>query len=219
MVLAAGLRIVLFSPGLQDTGPMVWGEKIAVRSEAKALEREFPGAHVLALDREDLAKIAAMRIDLLISYYTGPRPPWRVDDVAELVEGITILKVVNHGDLLEEFARIPVDGYITNSARAAALLGESRPAQYVPLAVDDEYGPVAPDDRYRADVVFLGSGGQGNKRPETTRHYLDPAKRFDFALWGSWWERDYWAPVYPSDPEANDWHRFWRGPLPIGHIA
>ena len=65
----------------------------------------------------------------------------------------------------------------------------------MPLAVEDDYGPVAPDDRYRADVVYLGSGGRGNKQPATTRHYLEPAKRFDFALWGAWWDHDYWAAV------------------------
>jgi hypothetical protein len=212
-------RIVLLSPGLTGTGPMIWGEKISVRSEAKALLGEFPGAEILTLERDDLPRVASMQVDLLISYYTGPEVPWRVDDIASHVDGVTILKVVNHGDLLDEFARIPVDGYITNSERAAAVLGRSRPAVYVPLAVEDDYGPVEPDDRYRADVVFLGSGGRGNKRPATTRHYLDPAKRFDFALWGSWWERDYWAPQYPHDPEANDWERFWRGPLPIDDIA
>jgi glycosyltransferase involved in cell wall biosynthesis len=198
---------------------MVWGEKIVVHSQAKVLRREFPGAEVLALGRDDLATIENRRIDLLLSYYTGPEPPWRVDDIADYVEGVTLLVVVNHADLLDEFARIPVDGFITNSARGAELLGRQRPSAYIPLAIDDDYAPAEPIDRYRADVVYLGSGGRGNKRAETTRHYLDPAKRFDFALWGSWWERDYWAPVYAENPEANDWHRFWRGPLPFDDIA
>jgi len=198
---------------------MIWGEKIVVHSQAKVLRREFPGAEVLALGRDDLATIDHHRVDLLLSYYTGPRPPWRVDDIADFVDGVTLLVVVNHGDLLEEFARIPVDGYITNSARAADVLGQHRPAAYIPFAVDDDYGPVQAVERYRTDVVFLGSGGRGNKHPATTRHYLDPAKRFDFALWGSWWERDYWAPVYADDPEANDWHHFWRGPLPFDDIG
>ena len=212
-------RIVLFSPGLTDTGDMIWGEKIAVRSEARALEREFPGAEVLAFGREELGRLAAMRVDLLISYYTGPREPWRVDDVARFVDGVTLLKIVNHGELLDDFARIPVDGYLTNSVRAAELLEPRRPTAYAPLAVDDDYGPVAPRDAYRADVVFLGSGGRGNKQPATTRRYLEPAKRFDFALWGSWWDRDYWERSYRDAPAENEWHRFWRGPLPLDDIA
>jgi len=216
---ASDFRIVLFSPGLQDTGEMIWGEKIAVQSEAKYLRRVFPGAEVLALDRDRIAEIAAMQVDLLISYYTGPRPPWRVDDIAQYVEGITILKVVNHGDLLDELALVPVDGFMTNGRRAAEILGRNRPTAYVPLAVEDDYGPVEPDERYQADVVFLGSGGRGNKQPATTRHYLDPAKQFDFGLWGSWWGQDYWAPAYEDDPAANEWHRFWRGPLPMNDIA
>ncbi len=160
-----------------------------------------------------------MKVDLLLSYYTGPYPPWRMDNIADFVDGITILAVVNHGDLIEEFARVQVDGFVTNSVRAAAVLGRSRPAAYIPLVVEDDFGRVDPIDRYRADVTFLGSGGRGNKRPETTRHYLDPAKRFDFALWGSYWHAEYWADVYADNPAANDWHRYCRGPLPIGDIA
>jgi hypothetical protein len=213
-----GPTIVLMSPGLDDTG-IVWGERIAVRSEKKALERALPGSRVLTMSRADLPRLRELRVDLLVSYYTGPEPPWRVDDVADHVDGVTLLKVVNHGDLLEEFGRIPVDGFITNSRAACEVLGRHRPAAYVPLAVDDDFGPVAPVDRYRADVVYLGSGGRGNKRPETTRHYLDPAKAFDFQLWGGCWDRDYWAPVYRDAPDANDWHRYARGPLPLDDIA
>jgi hypothetical protein len=211
-------NIVLFSPGLKDD-TMIWGEKIAVVSEDKYLRREFPGAQIHAFDIDDLDRIAAMRVDLLISYYTGPRPPWRCDDIAERVEGVTILKIVNHGDLIDEFASVPVDGYMTNSVRAAEVLRHSRPTAYIPLAVDDEMGPVAPVTRYRSDVVYLGSGGRGNKRAETTRRFLDPAKRFDFAIWGSYWDREYWADVYHSDPQANDFHRFCRGQLSLGEIA
>jgi spore maturation protein CgeB len=90
---------------------------------------------------------------------------------------------------------------------------------YVPLAVEDDFDRVAPDPRYRADVVFLGSGGRGNKAPATTRLYLDAAKAFDFALWGGCWDADYWAPVYRDDPGANTWHRHWRGLLPLDDIA
>jgi hypothetical protein len=210
--------IVLFSPGLNDD-TTIWGEKIAVRSESRALRKEFPGAEVRTFDSSNLNEIAALEVDLLISYYTGPRPPWRVDEIAQFVSGITVLKVVNHGDLIDEFARIEVDGFITNSPRAAEVLGRARPAACVPLAVDDDFGPVEPVERYRSDVVFLGSGGRGNKKPTTTRHYLDPAKRYDFAIWGAYWHREYWADVYRQNPEANDWHRFCRGPLPIDDIA
>ncbi len=211
-------NIVLFSPGLRDN-TAIWGEKIAVISERKYLQLEFPRAQIHAFDIDDLDRIAAMRVDLLISYYTGHRPPWRCDDIAKHVEGVTILKVGNHGDLIDEFARVPVDGYMTNSVRAAEVLGHSRPTAYIPLAVDDEMGPVAPVAHYRSDVVYLGSGGRGNKRAETTRHFLDPAKRFDFAIWGAYWDREYWADVYRSDPQANDFHRFYRGRLPLGDIA
>ncbi len=209
-------RIVILSPGLREKA--VWGEAVSAHNAARYLPKVFPGARVFTFDRDDLEKIAAMKVDLLISYYTGPEPPWRVDDIASLVDGITLLRVYNHGDLLDQFAKIPVNGYITNSRPAARILAQARPASYIPLAVDDGAGRVEPDVRYRADVVFLGSGGRGNKRPETTRRYLDPAKKFDFALWGSYWDRDYWARVYADNPESNDWHRFWRGPLPLGEI-
>lgn len=209
--------IVLFSPGLNEE--VIWGEKIAVMSEAKYLAKEFPAATIHQYGLEDLDKIAAMKVDLLISYFTGPQPPWRVDNIADLVEGVTILKVVNHADLLGEFAQVPVDGFMTNSAAAAKVLGQRRPAAYIPLAVEDDYGPVAPQDRYRAEVVFLGSGGRGNKRPATTQHYLQAAKKFDFALWGGDWDREYWAGEYIANPEANDWYSFWRGPLPLDDIA
>jgi hypothetical protein len=210
--------IVLFSPGLRDED-IVWGERVIARSEQKALEREFPGARVFALDRDDLATLARMKVDLLISSYTGPEPPWRVDDIARHVDGVTILKVVNHADRLDEFSRIPVDGFITNSRAAVTPLGRHRPAVYVPLAVDDDVGRVARDPRYRADVVYLGSGGRGNKRPETTRRYLDGAKAFDFHLWGGCWDAAYWTPAYRDDPLANTWHRYWRGLLPLDDIA
>ncbi len=213
-----GPTIVLFTPGLGDE-QIIWGERIAARSEQKYLERELPGARVVALGLEDLGTITTMRVDLLISYYTGPEPPWRVDDIGDHVDGVTMLKVVNHADLLEEFCRIPVDGFITNSRQAATTLGRHRPAVYVPLAVEDDFGPVPPDPRYRADVVYLGSGGRGNKRPQTTRWYLDAAKRFDFHLWGGCWDRDYWAATCRDAPESNDWHRYWRGILPLDDIA
>jgi hypothetical protein len=209
--------IVLFSPGLDEEA--IWGEKIAVRSEAKYLRKEFPGAQLYEYCLRDLDKIAALRADLLISYFTGPEPPWRVDEIASLVAGITILKVVNHADLLEQFARIPVDGFITNSVAAAEFLGRHRPAAYLPLAIEDDYGPVEPEEQYRADVVFLGSGGRGNKAPATTRHYLNAAKKFDFALWGADWDRDYWSRQYIDNPDDNQWHRFWRGALPLDDIA
>ncbi|HMH54043.1 MAG TPA: glycosyltransferase [Candidatus Acidoferrum sp.] len=214
----APLTIVLFSPGLRDED-IVWGERLIARSEQKSLEREFPGARVVTFDRGDLATLAGMDVDLLISSYTGPEPPWRVDDIASYVNGVTILKVVNHADRLDEFSRIPVDGFITNSRSAVTPLGRHRPAVYIPLAVDDDFGRVAPDPRYRADVVYLGSGGRGNKRPETTRRYLDGAKGFDFHLWGGCWDAAYWAPAYRDDPRANTWHRYWRGLLPLDDIA
>ena len=106
---------------------MVWGEKIVVHNQAKVLRRECPGAEVLALSRDDLATIENVRVDLLLSYYTGPGPPWRVDDIADFVDGVTLLVVLNHGELLGEFTRVPVDGYITNSARAADFLCQYRP--------------------------------------------------------------------------------------------
>jgi glycosyltransferase involved in cell wall biosynthesis len=210
--------IVLFTPGLRAENH-VWGERILALVEQKALEREFPGARVLTVGLEDLAALAGLHVDLLISSYTGPKPPWRVDDIASHVDGVTILKIVNHGDLLDEFCRVPVDGFITNSRSAVTVLGRHRPAAYIPLAVDDGFDRVASDPRYRADVVYLGSGGRGNKRPETTHHYLDGAKAFDFHLWGGLWDAAYWAPVYRDDPRANVWHRYWRGLLPIGDIA
>lgn len=209
--------IVLFSPGLNEQA--IWGEKIVIMNQARYLAREFPEAAIYQYGLEDLDKIAAMKVDLLISCFTGPQPPWRVDNIADAVEGVTLLSVVNHADLLAEFAQVPVDGFITNSVAAADFLAQRRPTAYIPLAVADDYGPVAPQDRYRADVVFLGSGGYGNKRPATIKHYLQAAKKFDFALWGGDWDRDYWAKEYTADPDANDWYRFWRGPLPLNDIA
>jgi hypothetical protein len=213
----APVRIVLLSPGLDEE--MIWGETLVVRSAARRLAEVFPGATVLARGRNDLAEVTAFDPDLLISFYTGPSAPWRVDDVADRVGGITMLAVYNHGDLLDDFARVRVDGYITNSKPAVEVLGRARPTRWVPLAADDDFGPTPPDDRYRADVVYLGSGGRGNKRPATTRHYLEPAQCFDFALWGSWWQRDYWEPAYHDAPERNDWERCWRGKLPLDDVA
>jgi glycosyltransferase involved in cell wall biosynthesis len=213
-----GPTIVLLSPGLRDD-VTVWGEKVVVLAQQKRLQQAFPGARVLTRSREDLPALRDLHVDLLISYYTGPRPPWRADDVADHVAGITLLYVVNHPERLEEFSRIPVDGFLTNSRRAAAVLARARPARYLPLGVDDDLAPVAPDPRYRADVVFLGSGGRGHRRPETVRRYLEPARGFDFDLWGAYWDRRYWADAYRDDPAANQWHRFWRGPLPLDDIA
>jgi len=148
--------IVLLSPGLNEK--QIWGEKLAVRSEAKYLGIEFPNATIYQYGIEDLERIAAMKVDLLISYFTGPRPPWRIDNIAELVEGVTILKVVNHGDLLDEFAELPVDGFITNSVAAANLLGKRRPAAYISLAVE-----LIRDGEYREHA---------RKRIEAERHVL-----------------------------------------------
>ena len=67
--------------------------------------------------------------------------------------------------------------------------------------------------------MFLGSGGRGNKRPATTQHFLQAAKKFDFAIWGGDWSREYWEREYLANPAANDWHRFCRGQLPLDDIA
>ncbi len=139
--------------------------------------------------------------------------------MAQFTDGVTMLWVLNHPDLLDEFAAVAVDGLMTNSRRAATVLSASRPTIWCPLGVDREWRPVAPQSRFRAEAVYLGSGGRGNKNPATTHLYLDPAKRFDFAIWGSNWSRDYWAPVDGDDPARNDWHRYWRGPLPVGEEA
>jgi len=197
----------------------IWGERIVLRAVARALPLAFPGARVSLLDASQLDALASQDVDLLVSMCTGPREPWRADDVAERVDGITLLWIVNHPQLISEFAAIPVDGYLVNSRRAVAQLGGSRPATWCPLGVDRNFKRVPAQARYAAEVTFLGSGGIGNKRPETTHHYLDPAKRFGFALWGSHWSQEYWAAVHSMEPERNDWHRFWRGPLPVGEEA
>lgn len=215
---SSDLRIVLFSPGLEESGH-VWGEKLVVAREARLLKRVFPNATVMRIGAERIDELAPTRVDLLISYYTGPYPPWRVDDIADRVSGATVLRVVNHADLLEEFTRVPVDAYMTNSRRAADLLAQSRPTLYWPLAVENDFDTGAPIDAFRSDVVYLGGGGRGNKPAETTRHYLEAALDFDFALWGSHWDRDYWSDVYADNPSANRWHQFCRGVLPIDDIG
>jgi glycosyltransferase involved in cell wall biosynthesis len=209
--------IALLSPGLLETA--IWGELVVVRALAAALRRRLPGAHVMLVDSTEAERLRRRRVDLVVSLCTGPRPPWRVDHVADLVDGVTILWVANHGDLLSEFATLPVDGFATNSRRALAVLERHRPSAWVPLGVDARVRRLRTPASEHADVVYLGSGGRGNKSPATNRRYLDPAKAFDLHLWGSWWSTEYWAPVYRDEPEANDWHRFWRGPLPDGRIA
>ena len=83
------------------------------------------------------------------------------------LKAFLLLKVMNSGDLIDEFASVPVDGFMTNSVRAAEVLRHSRPTAYIPLAVDDEMGPVAPVSRYRSDVVYMISGGRGDERTKT----------------------------------------------------
>ncbi len=101
--------IVLFCPGLKEQN--AFGANNSQSSaRRKPLAREFPGRDDLPVTawRIWIASVA-MPVDPLISYFTGPRPPWCVDNIAEIVDGVTILKVVNHGDLIDEFAQIPVD--------------------------------------------------------------------------------------------------------------
>lgn len=210
-------NIVLLTPGLNERA--VWGERLVLRGFANALPRAFPDARIALVDAANGRDLAGRRVDLLVSLCTGPRLPWRADDIAQHVDGVTVLWVVNHPELLREFAAVPVDGFMTNSRRAVRVLGASRPTIWCPLGVDIERFSGLPQDRYRADVVFLGSGGVGNKDPKTTHHYLDPAKRFDFGLWGSNWSHEYWAQLNGHDRGTNDWHRFWRGPLPVGDEA
>ena len=207
-------QVALVSPGLSER--MTWGERIVLRGLASAIRRTFGAADVQLVDSTAVRSLASRHVDLAVSMCTGPRWPYRVDDLARLVDGVTVLWVANHPHLMDELAAVNVDGFMSNSRRAVELLGRQRPAVWCPLGVDRSVSRVAPQDRYRADVVFLGSGGHGNKRPETTHRYLDPAKAFDFAIWGSNWSHDYWAAVHQDDPERNDWHRFWRGPLPVG---
>ncbi len=209
--------IVLVSPGLDERG--VWGERILLRSLARALPGAFPGVRVEFAGVADVEHLDALRGDLVISVCTGPYPPWRADDIAAHTDGITMLWVQNRPDLISEFVDIEVDGFLTNSRRALPELARARPTVWCPLGVDRDWRPGVPQQRYRSDVVYLGSGGRGNKNPATTHHYLDPAKRFDFAIWGSDWSHDYWAPVHVQDPEANDWERYWRGPLVVGEEA
>ena len=199
---------------------MIWGERVVAASMKRALEREIPGANVQSWAWTDRPRLEQMSIDLLISAYTGPRPPWRWDDVAELVSGISMLMVYNHAYRLDEFSRLPFDGFITNSRRGVALLGRARPAAWVPLAADPElHRPVTPQPRYRASVVFLGSGGLGHRTAETFERYLRPALDAGVQIWGAYWSEAYWAPTFAERPELNTWHEHWRGPLPVGETA
>ena len=213
-------RVLLVAPGMNERN--VWGERIVLGSLARALPRAFPGVRVELVDATDVDRLAGRRVDLLVSMCTGPRHPWRADDVAARVDGVSVLWVVNHPDLLSDFAALPFDGFMTNSRRAVSVLGVTRPTAWSPLGVDPTTSLGASQRRYRADVVYLGSGGIGNKAPSTTHRYLDPAKRFDFALWGSNWSREYWSAAESRGEVSNlrnDWHRFWRGPLAIGDEA
>jgi len=211
-------EIVILSPGLRDTSA-IWGELVVARGLASAIRRRLPGTRVRVVDATETDRLARRHVDLVVSLCTGPRPPWRVDHLASLVAGVTILWVANHGDLLDEFAVLDLDGFATNSRSAVDVLGTRHPAIWVPLGVDPRMRRVRTPRSEHADVVFLGSGGRGNKSPATNHRYLDPAKAFDFQLWGGYWSREYWDPVHRDDPAANDWHRFWRGPLRDGRIA
>ncbi|MFO1541487.1 MAG: glycosyltransferase [Chloroflexota bacterium] len=210
--------IVILSPGLRDTAA-IWGELVVARGVAAAARRLLPGARVSLVDATEADGLVRRRVDLLVSLCTGPRPPWRVDHIGSLVAGVTILWVANHGDLLDAFADLEMDGFATNSRSAIDVLGRRRPAIWVPLGVDPRMRRVRTRRADQAEVVFLGSGGRGNKAPATNHRDLDPAKAFDFHLWGGYWSREYWEPVHRDDPAANDWHRFWRGPLPERRIG
>jgi glycosyltransferase involved in cell wall biosynthesis len=208
--------IAILSPGLRADA--IWGELVVARGLQAAILRRLPTATVMLVDAEEADTLTRQRVDLVASLCSGPRPPWRVDHVAQLVPGVTILWVANHGDLLHEFAEVPVDGIATNGRPALGVLGRSRPAEWIPLGVDPAMRrvPTSPDEH--ADVVFLGSGGHGHKPPATHERFLNPAKAFDFHLWGAYWSEEYWARAYADDPARNDWHRFWRGPLPYDRI-
>jgi hypothetical protein len=209
--------VVLLSPGLGERA--VWGERIVARSIAQALRRSLPGTRVELLDVGRIERLDEMSVDLLISMCTGPRPPWRADDAGRRIGGVSMLWVLNHPELLDEFGALEFDGFLSNSRAAVEALGRTRPTAWCPLGVDREWVERPAQARYRAEVTYLGSGGIGNKDPLTTHRYLDPAKSFDFGLWGSNWSADYWAPVHREDPGANDWHRHWRGPLAVGEEA
>ena len=189
--------IVLVAPGMNERN--VWGERIVLGSLARALPRAFPGARVELVDASGPRWPGRpSELDLLVSMCTGPRHPWRADDVAARIDGVSVLWVVNHPDLLSDFAALPFDGFMTNSRRAVSVLGVTRPTAGHLWGSIPATSLGAPQRRYRADVAYLGSGGIGNKAPATTHRYLDPAKRFDFALWGSNWSREYWAAAEKS---------------------
>ena len=209
-------EVVIFTPGLDES--FIWGEHIVARACQIALESERDDIRVRILGLADRSEIAHSRVDLLLSMFTGPKQPYRVDDIADDVSGVSILWVNNRGDLLEEFSGLPFDGFVTNGLPAVEVLGRHQPAAWLPFAAPADFTPRPRDPRYVATVAYLGSGGRGNKNPRTTEHYLSPAKPFGLRIWGSWWDADYWAPIYPGDPERNDWHRYWQGPLPIGDI-
>jgi len=80
------------------------------------------------------------------------------------------------------------DAYATNSRILAERLAEYRPTILLHLAANpDKHQPVPPVEKYKNEVIYVGSYNVFTKSAEAFERYIRPATEFNLALYGEFW--------------------------------
>jgi spore maturation protein CgeB len=82
-----------------------------------------------------------------------------------------------------EIGRLPQTFFVSGLENAWAGIGLN--AKFLPSCADASIVPVAPDDRYATDVVFIGTGYD----PARAKFLLEVARKYQVKVWGLGWEK------------------------------
>ena len=137
-------------------------------SEAKRFKPDFvflSKCHALA--PETVARIVAGKSNAM----------WYHDAAwFDTIDRPDIAHIVQIGRLSETF-------FVSGFEKEWAALGLN--AKFLPSCADASIVPVAPDERYTTDVVFIGTGYD----PARAKFLLEIARKYQVKVWGLGWEQ------------------------------
>ena len=200
------LNIGVHSQTLKGADGIVSGSEITTAGLASAFLKRNDVAEILRFSPNNYKGLESGKLNLVII------EGWH----ATVVEFIVRVRATNPNAIVlfwnlsfygfNEVVKLDVDGFLSNSKKVASLLNKIKPTNYTMLAADSEvFKPIAPVERYRHDVVYLGMR-HNSKSTEIRDRVLYEATNFDLAVYGSGWEND--TVIRP----------FWKGKLPTDDI-
>jgi hypothetical protein len=124
-----------------------------------------------------LSKCHALAPETVARIVEGRRNSMWYHDAAwfNTIDRPDIAHIVKIGRLTETF-------FVSGFEKEWSRLG--LPAKFLPSCADAGITPVAPDERYATDVVFIGTGYD----PARARFLLDVSRNYQVKVWGLGWE-------------------------------